>query len=92
MERNSCKLRSPLAARYGWPGHASYGQVRPALAYGSLATGERFIHGFDLDITGMARGEKVDGCKRPVSLFAGSFEGTIDWTFDGNLVKSLSTH
>ncbi len=25
----------------------------------------------------------MTGSKGPVSLFAGSFEGTIDWTFDG---------
>jgi len=36
------------------------------------------------DITGMGTwARKLTGVKGPVSLFAGSFEGTIDWTFDG---------
>ncbi|MFY9660477.1 MAG: PEP-CTERM sorting domain-containing protein [Terriglobales bacterium] len=69
------------------PGHAlgSISYSTGALLTGSLATGGTFSStGSTFDITGMGTWAKeLTGSKGPVSLFAGSFEGTIDWTFDG---------
>ncbi len=69
------------------PGHAlgSVSYTTGALLTGSLATGGTFSSaGSTFDITGMGTWAKeLTGSKGPVSLFAGSFEGTIDWTFDG---------
>jgi len=90
----SCVL--PWQHVYGWPWPCPrYGQVHDRrFATGSLATGGTFSStGSTFDITGMGTwARKLTGVKGPVSLFAGSFEGTIDWTFDGKSGQSLSTH